>query len=783
MYKNYLKIAIRNLFRQKTYSFINLVGLAIGMASCILILLWVQDELSYDRFHQLAERLYRVTDHEKYTTGEEVNFAMNPADLAPTLFADYPEIKKVARLRRVGSTVVQYDEKSFGEENLVCVDPVFLEMFTIPFVKGDANHALSGPSSIIISQKMAQKYFENENPIGKTIRVDNRLDFQVTAVMKEIPSNSHLKIDFLTPFQTLKEFGYQIEGWDNWAFTTYVLLDENIDYHQVAQKIASTCQRYQKKSMATLSLQPVPDIHLRSGTMWGIGGTGDIKYVYIFTIIAGFILLLACINFMNLATARAGNRAKEVGLRKTVGAQKREIISQFFTESMLYSIISLVFAILIAMEFLPLFNSLSGKSLGFGIHNSLKIFIFLVGIAVITGIIAGSYPALFLSSFKPVKVLKGTLKSGSKSSLFRKLLVSFQFLLTIVLIISTIVVNRQLHFIKDQKLGFDEERVLCVKLHGDLNKKAEFIKSELIKNRHVKDASAVSLLPSQIRRSTIINEWEGKNTDDQFLIYLLSADFDFAKTMQIEMVKGRYFSREFLTDTSEGIIINEAAVRAMGMKSPLGKKLFDNRIIGVTKDFHFTSLHSKIGPLAIYFDPREIRYLLVKVNPGNLGTSVQSIENDWHKIVPGLPFEYHFLDDQINDLYHAEQQAGKVINSFSLLALFVACLGLFGLASFTAEQRTKEIGIRKVLGATVTGIVMLLSKEFTRYVLLANIIAWPIAWFVASKWLNSFAYRIDIAWWFFFLAGGLAFLIAILTVITQAVKAAVANPVDSLKYE
>jgi putative ABC transport system permease protein len=783
MFKNYLKIAIRNLTKNKIYSFINIVGLAIGMASCILILLWVQDELSYDRFYQLADRLYRVTDHEKYTTGEEINFTMNPADLAPMLLADFPEIKKVARLRRVGSTVVQYDEKFFSEENMVCVDPVFLEMFTIPFVKGNANHALSGPSSIIISQKMAQKYFENENPIGKTIRVDNRLDFQVTAVMKEIPSNSHLKIDFLTPFQTLREFGYQIEGWDNWAFTTYVLLDENIDYHQVAQKIANTCQRYQKKSSATLSLQPVPDIHLRSGTIWGIGGTGDIKYVYIFTIIAGFILLLACINFMNLATARAGNRAKEVGLRKTVGARRREIINQFFTESMLYSIISLVFAILIAMEFLPLFNSISGKNLGLGIRNSLKIFLFLVGIAAITGIIAGSYPALFLSSFRPVKVLKGTLKSGSKSSLFRKLLVSFQFLLTIVLIISTIVVNRQLHFIKGQKLGFDKERVLCVKLHGDLNKKAEVIKSELIKNPHVKDASAVSLLPAQIRRSTIISEWEGRNTDDQFLIYLLSADFDFAKTMKIEMVKGRYFSREFLTDTSEGIIINEAAVRAMGMKSPLGKKLFDNRIIGVMKDFNFTSLHSKIGPLAIYFDPREIRYLLVKVNPGNLGTSVQSIENEWHRIVPGFPFEYNFLDDQIDELYHAEQQVGRVINTFSLLALFVACLGLFGMASYTAEQRTKEVGIRKVHGATVPGIVMLLSREFTRYVLFANIAAWPIAYYTMNKWLQEFAYRIDLTIWPFLLAGLSAFVIALLTVSWQAIRAATANPVESLRYE
>ncbi len=783
MFKNYLKIAFRNLFRQKVYSFINLAGLAIGMASCILILLWVTDELSYDRFYQNADRLYRVTDHEKYTNGEEVNFSMNPADLAPTLLAEYPEIENVARLRRVGSVVIQYGEKSFSEENLAGADPAFLKMFTMPFIEGDAAQALSGPSSVVISQKMAQKFFAGENPIGKTIRIDDRLDFQVTGVMQDIPSNSHLKIDFLVPFPALKEFGYPVEGWESWAFTTYVLLQKNADYHLVAQKITNTIKQHQKESIATLSLQPVTDIHLRSGTMWGIGGTGDIKYVYVFTIIAGFILLLACINFMNLATARAGNRAKEVGLRKVVGAQRRELINQFFSESILYAVIALALSILIAMEFLPLFNSLSGKNLHFGIHNSRTIFLFLAGISVITGMVAGSYPALFLSSFRPVKVLKGKLGTGARGSLFRKLLVSFQFLLTIVLIISTIVVNRQLHFIKDQKLGFDKDRVLCIKLQGDLNKKAEFIKSELKKDGDVEDVSGVSYPPSQIRRSTIIREWEGRNTDDQFLMYLLSADLDFAKTMQIQMAEGRYFSSKISTDTSQGIIINEAAARAMGMKSPLGKEIFGSRIIGVIKDFHFASLRSKIGPLVIYYDPREIRYLLVKMNPGNLSASVQSIEKDWHNILPGFPFDYNFLDDQINELYHSEQQVGKVINTFSILALFVACLGLFGLASFTAEQRTKEIGIRKILGATVGGIILLLSKEFTRYVLLANIVAWPLAWFAASKWLNTFAYRIEISWWFFLLAGGMALLIAILTVVTQAVKAATANPIDSLRYE
>ncbi|MEJ2636784.1 MAG: ABC transporter permease, partial [Calditrichia bacterium] len=563
MIKNYLKIAFRNMFRQKTYSFINLAGLAIGMAACILILLWVKDELSYDRFHRNADRLYRVADHEKYTNGEEVRFTMNPAGLAPALLENYPEIKNAARLRTVGSVVIQYNEKSFSEENMAGADPAFLEMFTIPLIEGNATSALSNPSSVVISQKMAQKYFGVENPVGKTIRVDDRLDLQVTAVMQDIPPNSHLKVDFLVPFPLLREFGYAIEGWEGWAFTTYVLLDENADYHLVSRKIADLAKKYQKEVLATLSLQPVPDIHLRSGGMWGIGGTGDIKYVYIFTIVAGFILLLACINFMNLATARAGKRAKEVGLRKVVGARRQEIIKQFFIESMLYSVISLLLSIIIVLDLLPFFNSLSGKQLEFGIHSGQSILLLILGIALLTGLISGSYPALFLSSFKPVTVLKGKLGSGLKGSLFRKLLVSFQFLLTIVLIISTIVVNRQLHFVKNQKLGFDKDQVLSVKLHGDLKQKTDFIKSELNKNRNVRNVSAVSFPPVQIRRSTILSEWEGKSGDDQFLMYLLSADMDFTGTMNIQMAEGRYFSKEFPSDTSEKIIINQAAARAM----------------------------------------------------------------------------------------------------------------------------------------------------------------------------------------------------------------------------
>jgi putative ABC transport system permease protein len=783
MLKNYLKMTLRNLRKHKGYSFINITGLAVGMASTILILLWVQDELSFDRFHRNANRIYRVTDYEKYSNGEEVTFSMNPPALASALKDEYPEIVEAARIRRLSNAVIQYGDKRFSEDGILFADPSFLKIFSFPLVNGNEENALINPQSVVITEKMALKYFGDEHPVGKIIRVDNRLNFLITGVMKDLPTNSHLEFGFVVSFETIKEFGFPIEGWNSFAHTIYVLLAKRSDYRQVGKKIAGLIKTKQEDAIVTLSLQPLLDIHLRSGNMWGIGGTGDIRYVYIFTVIAGFILLLACINFMNLTTARASNRAKEVGLRKVVGADRKDLIKQFFGESILFAFLSLLIAVILVVEALPFYNTLSGKDLGLDIQNNQIIVILLVGITIITGLVSGSYPALFLSAFKPVSVLKGVLKSGSKSSFMRKILVSFQFSLTIVLIIGTIVINRQLHFIKVQRLGFDKDQVLCLKLPGKLNQKIDLVCTELLKNQKVVDISAVSSPPAQIRRSTIISEWEGNQTGEQFLMYMLSADFDFLNTMEIAMAEGRYFSRKFPADTSTGIVVNETAVRAMKMENPIGKKLLDQNIIGVVKDFHFASLHSRIGPLVIYYNPNEIQNLLIKVKPDDFSQTIKSIEHAWNRVVPGFPFEYSFLDEQIDRLYQAEQRVGKIINTFSILALFIACLGLFGMASFTAEQRTKEVGIRKVHGATVPGIVMLLSREFTRYVLFANIAAWPIAYYAMNKWLQDFAYRIDLTIWPFLLAGLAAFIIALLTVSWQAIRAAMASPVESLRYE
>ena len=783
MFKNYFNIAFRNLKKYKGFSFINILGLAVGMACTLLILLWVQDELSYDRFFPNADRLYRVIDSEKYSNGEGSLFSMNPPSLSKTLVNKYPEIIDATRLRIVKNSVLQYEDKRFTENNLMFADPSFLKMFSIQFLKGNENTALSNLSSIVITTETAEKYFGHSDPLGKIIKINNHMNFEVTGVVKKIPSNSHLKIEFLLPFDAIKDFGYTIEGWNSFAHTTYVLLNKNVDFHTLSKKISNTIIQNQKDINITIGLQPVTDIHLYSSNIWGIGGTGNITQVYLFSIIALLILLLACINFINLSTARSSNRAKEIGMRKVVGASRKEIIIQFFLESIIYAFISLIISIVLVYDLLPAFNSLSGKELSFNLQNNFELLLLTLGIAVFTGIISGVYPALFLSAFKPVKVLKGKFNSGSGNKNFRKPLVTFQFVLTIILIIGTVVVNRQLHFIQNKNLGFNKEHVLCLELPGKLNKKADLIKNELSRNRQVISISGVSYPPSGVLSSSTLDDWEGNKSNSQFLIYRLTADQDFAKTMQINMIKGRFFSKEFSSDTAGGCVVNQAAISAMDMNSPLGKKVLNLKIIGVIKDFNFSSLHSKISPLIIYYDPSEIKELLVRIKPGEISSTIKSLEQTWDKVAPDYPFEYSFLDEQINKLYQSDQKISKVINTFSFLALFIACLGMFGLASFTAEQRTKEVGVRKVLGAKITGIVILLSKEFTKYVLLANLFAWPAAYFVLNKWLGSFAYHIDMTWWMFLIPGLIAFVIAVATVSFQAIKAATVNPVKSLRYE
>jgi putative ABC transport system permease protein len=773
MLMNYLVVALRNMLRHKGYSLINVAGLAMGMACFILIVLWVRDELSYDKFHLNADRLYLVTDYEKYADGDELNFSVNPPELAPTLIREYPEIVDACRHRIRSDRVIRHQDRFFSEDALSFADPSFFSMFTFHFIEGDPTGALPSPNSIVITQRMATKYFGDEDPMGKTLQVDGRVNFNVTGVIENVPSNSHLEFDFVAPFSAGKEFDMAVEGWNSYAYRTYLLLAENANPGELSGKIAGTIKRHDQEAIVELSLQPVTDIHL----------SGDMSSIYLFSIIAAFILLTACINYMNLATARAGKRGKEVDLRKVVGASRKEIMLQFFGESILVSLVALCLSLLLVEIFLPLFNDLSAKQLSFSLLRNGSVVLILLGTSIATGTISGSYPALFLSALAPAGVLKGSWRSGSKAAFFRKLLVSLQFVLSIALIIGTVVIGRQLHFIRNQKLGFDKEQVLCIDLKGDSPRKSELLKSELSKTEGVVGISAVSGPPAGLHMSTLIHQWGDGQVQGEILIHRLFADYDFARTLGIHMAQGRFLSQKFISDTSRSVVVNEAAVRAMGIESPLGKEVLGSTIVGVVKDFHFNSLHSEIKPLAIQHEPDMLRYLLVKIKPGDISHFIGSLEATWTKLVPGAPFEYQFLDEKIDGLYRTDQRIGKIINSFTVLALLIACLGLFGMASFSAEQHTKEIGVRKVLGATVVQISSLLIREFGKWVLLANLIAWPLAYFTMNRILEVYAYRISLDVWIFLVAGAAALILAVATVSYQSIKAALTNPVETLRYE
>jgi putative ABC transport system permease protein len=785
MIKNYLKIALRNIRRHKGYSFINIAGLAIGMACCILILLWVQDELSYDRFHGNASDIYRVIQDINFTD-HSTTWTITQGPLGPSLEKDFPEIIRAARITWRGFRLT-YSEKSF-DERVGMADGSIFEMFTFPLIKGDPATALSEPRSIVLTEETAEKYFGTEDPLGKTIKADNRYDFLVTGVMKNIPRNSHLQFDFLIPFIFGRELKYTVDNWRNSQFRTYVQLQKGIPYQEVVQKISGYL--YKKPTLekdARLNLQPLTRIHLYSNYEFD-QAHGDITFVTIFSVIASFILLIACINFMNLATARSGNRAKEIGMRKVVGAYKKNIIQQFFGESILLAFIALLFALILVWLLLPVFNNLSAKELSLDVSGNPWILLGLISIALFTGIISGTYPALFLSAFRPVKVLKGASQSSSKGSVFRKILVVFQFSLTILLIICTTVVYTQLNYMRNRKLGYDKEYMIYTGMRGNMRSKFEAVKNELLQNPNILAVTATSNVPTYgYSFSNSLWRWDGQNPDEETLMRAVFVDYDYFKTFRMEIVEGRSYSKEFSTDASDAIMVNEAAVKAMGMESPVGKRLSigDNnfKIIGVVKNYHFRSVRQEIDPLILIYNPRPSGVLFARLKSENISQTIGDIENTWKKFAPGYPFRYRFLDEAIDNLYRAEQRVGTIFKYFSFLAVFISCLGLFGLASFMAERRTKEIGIRKVLGASVSGMVVLLSKEFTKWVLVSNLIAWPVAYYAMSRWLESYAYKTNIQLWTFIIASVLALIIAVFTVSYQAIKASLANPVESLRYE
>ena len=787
MFKNYLKIAFRIIKRHKGYSFINIAGLAIGLACCLFILIWVLDELSYDKFHENAPYLYRVEENQYYS-GRVYHVTVTPYPLAPALKQDFPEIIEATQYVGVWGLLIRYGEKAFFENGMSAVPPAFFRMFSFPFVKGDSRTALDDPFSMVISEEIAEKYFGEEDPIGKVFSVNNKYDMKVTGVMKDVPQNSYLQFDMVLPYALLEKLGAVSDSMGSNSIFTFVQLKKGASLQQVNEKIRGFIKKHVPDSVTELELALYSRIHLHQ--YFGYGrDMGQIKYVYIFSLIALFVLLIACINFMNLSTARSANRAKEVGVRKVVGALRSHIIRQFFGESVIYAFIALAFAVILVGLLMSPFNNLSGKDLSLNILGNWQIILGFLWITLITGLVAGSYPALFLSSFQPVSVIKGSLKSGARSSLFRRILVVVQYALSIFLIIGTVIVYNQLHYMKNKDVGYDKEHLVFLPMRGQTGRSYTALKDALVRDSRILGVTGSMERPSRIGNNSGGADWDGKDPDQVVLIGFCSVDYDYIETVGIELTEGRGFSKEYGTDQTEAFIVNEEVAKLIGKESVVGERFSfvgrDGKIIGVMKNFHYLSLRDKIEPLAIYMRPpdRGFSYTLVRIPSENISASLDFVRETWQKVFPDYPFEYRFLDYDFENYYRSEERMGDLLKYFSILAVFIACLGLFGLASFTAEQRTKEIGIRKVLGASAPQITLLLCREFFVLVLLANIISWPVAYYAMYKWLQGFAYRTNIGIFTFILSAALALIIALLTVSYQAIKAALANPVDSLRYE
>ena len=803
MIKNYLKTAKRNLIKYKGYSFINITGLTIGIVCFSLISLYVLDELSYDRYHEKADQIYRVGVKAKIGT-QKFEAVTACAPMSQALVREFPEVLASTRLKRFGFPVIRYKDKVFSEERWYYADPTIFDVFTIPFIDGDPKTALDKPHSVVITESTAKKYFGEENPIGKTLQADKKNDFLVTGVVKDVPKNSHVHYDFLVSFKTLKNINYQ-----NWmgmnVYNTYSVLHKNTDPDEFEKKLQVLIKKYVGpqvknvfgKSIAELTakgsyfsyfIQALTDIHLHSNYLFEHEPNSNITYVYVFSIIAILILLSAGINFMNLATARSARRAREVGVRKAIGANRTQLIRQFILESVQMSTIAVILAIPIIESLLPFFNNFTGKNLSIPYFTNIYTIPVFVGIALLTGILSGIYPAFFMASFRPAAVLKGEHEGAGKKLRLRSVLVVSQFTVSVILITGTIVVQKQLHFTQDKNLGFDREQVLIIHKTDDLQSQLGAFKHELLKNPAVSSVSNSDTLIGEIFSDDIYRQ-AGQPKEENQSLRIYRVDPHFIGTYKIKMVQGDFFPRDY-QGYRRGIVLNESAVKILKLSNPLNQKILDMdgneyRVIGVVKDFHFESLQHKIKPLAFHsLGPQNAaRYLSIRMAAANIRDTISQIKGTWDKIAGGQAFEYEFFDDHFAKVYLSEKRTGEIVLIFSILAVIIACLGLFGLTSFFSEQRTKEMGIRKVLGASVTGIIFLLIKQFSRWVLLANLFAWPVAYFVLNRWLENFAYRTNLALWIFIFSGVISLIITLLTVSYQAIKTATLNPVNTLKYE
>ncbi len=781
MLANYIKIAFRNLQRNTIFSFINIFGLALGVTCAILITLWVADEVQYDKFHTGQSQLYRVLATVHW--GATSTFNTVPASLNEAFKKEIPEIQYAANLTD-NNALLSVDNIAFKEKGYYA-SPDFLKMFSFPLLKGNAATALSSPANIVITQSLAKKYFKETDPIGQTIKINNSDVFQVSGVLRDIPSNSSLQFDWLIPFDVFERDNAWVKTWGNFSTYMYVKLRPEASFKNLNSKLKNFLQRATaSETKDEIFLQAFSDMYLFGDFQSGKQNGGRIQYVRLFSIIACFVLMIGCINFMNLTTARYTRRVKEVGIRKVNGAGRKALVIQFLGEALLLTIISVLLSLVMVEVLLPFFNDLTGKMLEVDYHSPLFLGTLLI-VTLLTGFISGSYPALFLSSFKPVNILKSATVKTSGANTLRKALVVFQFSLAIMLIIGTITVFNQIQFIKNKNIGFDKENLITLNLNSDIYKHRESFEEQLMQSDGILSVSSAGDYPIDIDGTSGDLSWPGKAADQMTSISATWVGYDYVKTIGVPLVAGRDFSRTRVD--SSNYIVNESAVRLMNLKDPVGAKVSfwngEGQIIGVVKDFHLRSLHEPITPLILAFQPLNASFWVIRTEAGKTQEAIASLKKIYTQYDTPYPLEYTFMDETYEQRYKSEMIIGKLVNVFAVIAIFISCLGLFGLATFTAEQRTKEIGVRKVLGASLMSIMALLSKDYLKLIILAFLIICPIAYYIGEKWLEQFAYRISISWWIFMLTGIVSVIIALLTISIQTAKAASANPTDSLRIE
>jgi putative ABC transport system permease protein len=792
MINNYIKVTIRNFSRQKIYSLINITGLSLGMGLFILIFLYIQNELSYDRFHEKADRIYRVAE-ESVQSGSPVSHANIFPIIAPNLVKELPEILNAVRFEKGHRFLIKKNGNKFIENHFFYADSSVFDIFTFPLIKGNPETALRDPFSLLLTEEAAHKYFGDKNPLGLTLNINNGQDYKITGVLKNTPQNSHIKFDFLASLSTL-EAQDQNYGkiWGSMSAYTYVLLAPGSTPLEVEKKFSGFIRKHRNQKAAQrwkFFLQPLTSIHLNSHLNYEMETNSDIKYIYIFSAIALFIIVIAGINFMNLSTARSSKRAKEVGVRKTLGAARPQLAKQFMVESILMTAAAVPMAMILVEILSKLMSSFFGQPLSVSYWKNPFILLIFFIMVLFLGFFSGSYPAFFLSSFRPSSVLYGKMKAGIKGHLFRKILVVIQFTISVFLITGTLFLHDQLDFIQNKKLGFDKENVVFIPMHDETVKKNfQPFKTKLLGNPNVLHVSASTSLPS-VPPGMGAYFPQGFSGEDAFMVRHILCDCDFIPAFGLEVKQGRNFNKAITTDLKQALIINETAANRLGWEAPIGQILVNrsgkHQVIGVVEDFHFRSKHQKIEPLVLSLIPDNhyVYYTSIRISGENLKHTLDTIKHIWKSFSPTRPFEYFFLNDRFDQLYKSEMTTTRLFDFLTVMALFIACLGLFGLAAYTAEQRTKEMGIRKVLGASIFNIFYLLSSEFTKWIILSNLIAWPLVYCFMNQWLENFAYRIDLSPLTFILSAVAALMIALITVSFQAMKTAFSNPVESLRYE